>query len=154
MRASHCRSSRPEADFCGRAFGYEQQGFSLLELLIAASILFIAVSATLLAVSASSRLLAQSAKLSAVVNVQRVAQTYLRGLSFVTLQHATESTLTTGINQQLTPAEWSQLGATASVAVTGLAISPRLITVDLQVMYDTNRLATTSLRFAQGGVNP
>lgn len=152
MHASHCRISYHDDVYRSKIL--RQQGFSLLELLIAASILLIAVSSSLVAMTSSSRLLDRSEKLSGVLNQQRVAQSYLRGLSFATLRNATESTLTAGINYQLTPADWSRLGATASCAVTGLAISPRLITVDLQVMYDTNRLATTSLRFAQGGVNP
>lgn len=142
MPASPCRNCSHE------------RGFSLLELLIAASLLLVAVSASLVAVSSSSRLLEHSEQLSGVSNIQRVAQSYLRSLSFTTLQGMTASSLTSGITSQLSPSDWNQLGSTASLAVTNVLSTSKLITIDLEITYAANRLATTSMRFAQWGLNP
>ena len=146
MRTSRCPRSTPERS--------GELGFSLLELLLAASLLLVAVSASLASVISSDRLVQHSEQLSGVINVERIAQSYLRSLSFTDLQNATESTLTSGIDAQLTPFDWSQLGATGSVGVTHLILAGRLVTLDLQISYGSDQVATTSMRVAQWGLNP
>ncbi len=131
-----------------------QQGFTLIEVVVAAVILMIVAVSSFSAFTNSSRVVRTSEALSGVTSIERVAQSYLRNLDFGILSNATESTVATGIKAQLTAADWSRLGATGSVTVTRLTVEERLVTVELSVGYGASGVATSSLRIARRGVNP
>lgn len=131
-----------------------EQGFTLVEVLIAGLILLVVALGSFSAFTGSSRLVRQSEELSGVANIERVAQSYLRNMDFGVLRNATESTVAAGIRSQLSAADWSRLGATGSLTVTRMTVEAKLVTLELSVGYGSNRTATTSLRVAQRGVNP
>lgn len=131
-----------------------QQGFTLIEVVVAAVILMVVALSSFSAFTNSSRVVRNSEALSGVTSIERVAQSYLRNLDFGVLSNATESTVAAGIRAQLTSADWSRLGATGSVTVTRMSVESRLVTVELQVGYGASGIATSSLRIARRGVNP
>lgn len=131
-----------------------QQGFTLVEVVIAAVILMVVAVSSFAAFTNSSRVVRNSEALSGVSSIERVAQSYLRNLDFGTLSHATESTVATGIKSQLTATDWGRLGATGSVTVTRMVVEEKLVTVDLSIGYGAGSVATSSLRVARRGVNP
>lgn len=131
-----------------------QQGFTLVEVLVAAVILLIVAVSSFSAFTGSGRLVRQSEELAGVANIERVAQTYLRNLDFGVLKSCSASTLAAGIASQLTSSDWSRLGATGSVSVSSMAVESKLVTLELRVDYGAGSVATTSLRVAQRGVNP
>ncbi|HEY9856134.1 MAG TPA: type II secretion system protein [Stenomitos sp.] len=131
-----------------------QQGFTLVEVLIAGAILLVVAVSSFSAFTGSSRLVQGSEQLSGVSNIERVAQSYLRNLDFGVLRTATESTVAAGIRAQLTAADWSRIGATGSLTVTRMDVEPKLVTLELRVSYGAGRASTSSVRVAQRGVNP
>lgn len=131
-----------------------EAGITLVEVMVAAMMLVLVALSSFGAITQSNQMLQQDAAAANAANIERVAQSYLRSLDYGVLSTATESTLTASIASQLSPADWGGLGATGSVQVTRLTLGNRLVTVDLSVVYAASRVATTSMRIAERGINP
>lgn len=131
-----------------------EAGITLVEVMVAAMMLVLVALSSFGAITHSNQILQQDAAAENAANIERVAESYLRSLDFGVLSRATESTLTSAIASQLSPADWAGLGATGSVQVTRLTLGNRLVTVDLRVTYAASRVASTSVRVAERGINP